>query len=270
MNGGAIQEKAPPDGAGRKTRNADDSTTAAARLQGHCLDWDDEINEAPARDGPDEGEERDGGEERQDNEGEPRSRPKGGAWTAIADADADKLRRRCPERFGRLISVWVVLMREARFRRSLTVELSRSVIADRASIGDRTAEYSLQLLKSLEMLTWKAERNRSTGKYNTRKITLKPAVSPCAISDKNAQGHRVQSPCAPEGGASSAQTDTTSRGLKPPIDDCNRNIPSPVYSGGERYAPPRTREGSSEGTARNAEARRVWLPGEYPIEGRTP
>ena len=269
MNGEAIQEKAPPDGAGRKTRNADDSTTAAARLQGHCLDWDDEINEAPARDGPDEGEERDGGEERQDNEGEPRSRPRGGAWTAIADADADKLRRRCPERFGRLISVWVVLMREARFRRSLTVELSRSVIADRASIGDRNVEYSLQLLKSFGMLTWKAERNRSTGKYNTRKITLKPAVSPCAISDKNAQGHRVQSPCAPEGGASSAQTDTTSRGLKPPLDDCNRNIPSPVYSGGERYAPPRTREGSSEGTAQGEKVR-IWKPGEYPIEGRTP
>jgi hypothetical protein len=105
-------------------------------------------------------------------------------WTAVCDADYDRITRARPESDRKkkvseptLVVVWYVLLREARYKRSLDFSLGDFVLADRANIVRSTATKARRILAELGLLSFNQKRTSATGNAPTH-YTLTPTVSP--------------------------------------------------------------------------------------------
>jgi hypothetical protein len=105
-------------------------------------------------------------------------------WTAVSDADFDRITRARPESERKntvseptVLTVWYVLLREARYKRSLDFNLGDFVLGDRARVSRRTAFCARQRLAELGLLTVRQQKTSATGNAPTH-YTLTPTVSP--------------------------------------------------------------------------------------------
>jgi hypothetical protein len=106
-------------------------------------------------------------------------KPRAMKWTAVADADADLIARsQRPETYALCLAVWHTLVRESSYRRSRTVTLSDSVLADRCHVSRNTVRKATRMLHALGLL--KSASGYVPGSKSREPLTreLHPAVSP--------------------------------------------------------------------------------------------
>lgn len=108
-------------------------------------------------------------------------------WTAICDADLDRICNSYPENSGALFAVWYVLLRDARDKRSLEIQLSDAILADRVKVSRRTVIKMRKLLAEAGLLTCHQKKSAATGNEATTYV-LTPTVSPATGEQPIAAG----------------------------------------------------------------------------------
>lgn len=104
--------------------------------------------------------------------------PGRGGWTAIGDADHDRIRREYPgEEAATTFAAWYVLCREARYRRSLSFKIGDRIVADRAGIARNTLRAARSRLAKAGLLRF-AQRRLADGNNDATEYQLRPSVSP--------------------------------------------------------------------------------------------
>jgi hypothetical protein len=98
-------------------------------------------------------------------------------WFAVAVRDMDRIRQNCPKQFPFVFAVWMVLVREAHFKRADKVTLTADIIADRTGISRRMVFVVSELLADLGLIKKQSRRDRTTGKNTPLVWTVKSAVS---------------------------------------------------------------------------------------------
>ena len=103
---------------------------------------------------------------------------RGSGWTAVGDSDFDRIRHLYPgEMTGTTLAVYYVLLREARYKRSLRFKLSEAIAADRAGIARNTLRAARARLAKAGLLRC-TQRRLADGNNDLTEYRLTPAVSP--------------------------------------------------------------------------------------------
>jgi len=99
-------------------------------------------------------------------------------WFPVAVADLDRLKHnQTAAGFAVLLAVWIVLLREAHFRRTHKVKLADSIVAERAGITRRTIiRYRGDLVATGLVLATEPTRDPTTCRYLPTTWTLRPSV----------------------------------------------------------------------------------------------
>lgn len=101
-------------------------------------------------------------------------------WFAVAVADLDKIsNNRTGGNKSVMLSIWLVLLREAHFKRSLTVTMTDAMLADRTGLSSKTvSRYKSDLEAAKLASAGRKVMDKATRRYLPTKWTLTPSVKP--------------------------------------------------------------------------------------------
>jgi hypothetical protein len=139
----------------------------------------------------------DANDDEEKSEATPTGTGKGKGWTALADADTDILRNQFPADFASVLTLWIILVREARFKKSLSFAMKNEILADRAKMGIRTVKRKKKLLMETGLASCASAFVPAAGTKEATIWTLSPSVSPIRKKDTEDTGKGCHSGTPP-------------------------------------------------------------------------
>ena len=119
----------------------------------------------------------------------PADRP--GIFFPIDSYDLDKITREHPECAPSIVALWVTLMREASYMRSLKVTMGDGVAADRAKLSRRTVVAIKPWFTVLGLATFRSERANGSKRQLPTVWVLTPTTAPLGVKDPCAMGECI-------------------------------------------------------------------------------